>query len=124
MEYKHLGDRFDDNVYGLVILSHGLGTDNIDPTDSSNNYTQMFQFCGGYLDPIDLSPQPYITANGTPTTEAPKGYLCPVQSICMENNNPYNGTVSFDNFAQSMELVFVIISTNTFTDLMFSLVLA
>jgi hypothetical protein len=27
--------------------------------------------------------------------------------------------VSFDNIAQSMELVFVIMSTNTFTDLMF-----
>ena len=79
----------------------------------------MFQFCGGYLDPVDLSPQPYITANGTPSTEAPKGYFCPVQSQCIENSNPYNGTVSFDNIAQSMELVFVIISTNTFTDLMF-----
>ena len=36
-----------------------------------------------------------------------------------EAANPYNGTVSFDNIAQSLELVFVIISTNTFTDLMY-----
>src|SRR5271170_833509 len=36
-----------------------------------------------------------------------------------ENSNPYNGTVSFDNIAQSMELVFVIMSANTFTDLMY-----
>lgn len=36
-----------------------------------------------------------------------------------EGSNPYNGTVSFDNIAQSLELVFVIISSNTFTDLMY-----
>jgi hypothetical protein len=35
-----------------------------------------------------------------------------------EGTNPYNGTVSFDNIAQAMELVFVIITSNTFTDLM------
>ena len=35
-----------------------------------------------------------------------------------EGSNPYNGTVSFDNIAQSLELVFVIITANTFTDLM------
>jgi len=37
-----------------------------------------------------------------------------------EGENPYNGTVSFDNIAQAMELVFVIITSNTFTDLMCS----
>lgn len=36
-----------------------------------------------------------------------------------EGSNPYNGTVSFDNIAQSLELVFVILSSNTFTDLMY-----
>ena len=36
-----------------------------------------------------------------------------------EGSNPYNGTVSFDNIAQAMELVFVIITANTFTDLMY-----
>jgi hypothetical protein len=49
---------------------------------------------------------------------------CPyiVATNLKEGINPYNGTVSFDNIAQSMELVFVIMSSNTFTDLMFVLV--
>ncbi|KAA8567394.1 hypothetical protein EYC84_010413 [Monilinia fructicola] len=32
---------------------------------------------------------------------------------------PYNGTVTFDNIGQSLELVFVIMTGNTFTDLMY-----
>ena len=39
----------------------------------------------------------------------------------MEQDNPYNGTVSFDNILQSLELVFVIMSSNTFSDLMYDL---
>ena len=74
---------------------------------------------------------PYITSSGQHSDESPKGFLCPVQSQCIvycrpfnlltfkEGDNPYNGTVSFDNIAQSMELVFVIITSNTFTDLMY-----
>jgi voltage-dependent calcium channel len=90
-----------------------------DPLGIQPNFTQQFQFCGGYLDPISFTPQPYITAAGIPSNEAPKGFLCPVQSRCIENSNPYNGTLSFDNIAQSAEVVFVIISSNTFTDLMY-----
>jgi len=54
-----------------------------DPAGIQPNYTQPFQFCGGYLDPITFNPQPYITASGVPSTEGPKGYWCPVQSVCM-----------------------------------------
>lgn len=48
-----------------------------------------------------------------------KGYLCPEGSLCVEDNNPYNGTVSFDNVLQSLQMVFVIMSSNTFSDLMY-----
>ena len=34
--------------------------------------------------------------------------------------NPYNGTLSFDNILQSLEIVFVIMSVNTFSDLMYN----
>lgn len=42
-----------------------------------------------------------------------------IRLTIQEGANPYNGTVSFDNIAQAMELVFVIITSNTFTDLMY-----
>lgn len=57
--------------------------------------------------------------NGSATS---KGYLCPRGSLCLElppNKLPYNGTVSFDNIFQSLELVFVVMTANTFTDLMY-----
>jgi hypothetical protein len=33
--------------------------------------------------------------------------------------NPYGGTVSFDNIVQSLELVFVVMTANTFSDLLY-----
>ncbi|EPS42843.1 hypothetical protein H072_3186 [Dactylellina haptotyla CBS 200.50] len=89
------------------------------PTGVQANYTQEFQFCGGYLDASNFSEMPYIFPDGTHAGVAPKGYICPVNSLCVEASNPYRGTVNFDNIIQSMELVFVIISSNTFSDLMY-----
>lgn len=95
----------------------------IDP-EGQNNFTMndpynALQFCGGYLDPDTGSPRPWVTANGEPSGFQPKGYLCPQGSMCVEGTNPYDGTVSFDNILQSLELVFVIMSSNTFTDLLY-----
>ena len=37
----------------------------------------------------------------------------------MEGGNPYKGTFGFDNILHSLEMVFVIMSSNTFTDLLY-----
>lgn len=88
------------------------------PNNSTDTYSNEFQFCGSYLDPITLAELPYIDdkymSSGTV-----KGYTCPVNSQCIMTENPYNGRVSFDNIAQSLQSVFVIMSANTFTDLMY-----
>lgn len=52
-------------------------------------------------------------------TKKGKGFLCPRGSICLQQENPFNGTVNFDNIFHSLELVFVIMSANTFSDLMY-----
>ena len=63
---------------------------------------------------------PYLKRDlTTPGAINAKGYLCPAGSLCVEDMNPYNGTVSFDNVFQSLQLVFVIMSANTFSDLMY-----
>ncbi|KAF7588841.1 calcium channel protein [Aspergillus hancockii] len=82
--------------------------------------TNGTSFCGGYINgttgekmgwrPNSDNPQPVTSA---------KGYLCPVGSICVESDMPYNGTMNFDNILNSLELVFVIMSSNTFTDLLY-----
>ncbi|KAL2067362.1 hypothetical protein VTL71DRAFT_1787 [Oculimacula yallundae] len=100
----------------------------IDPTDPLNTTGSAFinelQFCGGHLDARGVA-QPYQigypndTRNGSASS---KGYLCPRGSKCLEltpDQLPFNGTVSFDNIFQSLELVFVVMTANTFTDLMY-----
>ncbi|MCJ1352190.1 MAG: calcium channel protein [Icmadophila ericetorum] len=85
------------------------------------------QFCGGHLDSVTRNPMPWITITNTSSNTGTitngtlnhKGYLCPQYSLCVQDTNPYNGTVSFDNIFQSLELVFVIMSSNTFTDLLY-----
>lgn len=90
------------------------------PTNSSDTYTHDMQFCGGYLLPNGTS-RSWIHADGTPGAADAKGFFCPINSVCIEGDNPYNGTVSFDNIFQSLEMVFVVMSSNTFSDLVYYL---
>lgn len=88
------------------------------PNDPTDKYKYDMQFCGGHLDPSTGKARNYVFADGS---EGPvsKGFLCPRNSKCVSDRNPYNGRVSFDNIVNAMELVFVIMSANTFTDLMY-----
>ncbi|ODV98157.1 hypothetical protein PACTADRAFT_47961 [Pachysolen tannophilus NRRL Y-2460] len=89
-----------------------------DPDDPSDYYVNDFQFCGSYIDATTSEAKAYIFADGTSSGEI-KGYRCPVYSKCVSNTNPYGNTMSFDNIANSFELVFVVMSANTFTDIMY-----
>jgi hypothetical protein len=91
-----------------------------DPTGATN-YTNQFQFCGGWLDQNGTA-QPWLLPGGAVNDVGTnKGFLCPKNSKCIESGNPYNGSVSFDNIFQSLELVFVVMSSNTFSDIMYYL---
>ncbi|KAF1831859.1 calcium-channel protein CCH1 [Decorospora gaudefroyi] len=91
-------------------------------TDGSENFINDEQFCGGQLQDIPgYHPQGYIPAPGNPDgPKNGKGYLCPKGSLCVEGSNPFNDTQSFDNILQSLELVFVIMSSNTWSDLLYT----
>ena len=82
---------------------------------------ENLQFCGGHLHFPDGVPLPYLKSDfKTNGSTNAKGFLCPQKSLCVETGlNPYNNTVSFDNIFQSLELVFVIMSANTFSDIMY-----
>lgn len=101
----------------------------IDPTDPLNQtgsaYTNVLQFCGGQFNNETGAHDPWKIGtldnlrNGSTSA---KGYLCPRGSYCLQLKSdqlPYNGTVSFDNIFQSLELVFVVMTANTFSDLMY-----
>ncbi|AOA62126.1 Calcium-channel protein [Komagataella phaffii CBS 7435] len=86
------------------------------PADPTDTFVNEMQFCGSYLD--NGRTMPYIYSNGESSGIA-KGYRCPQNSVCVSDVNPYGGVLSFDNIAHSFEIVFVIMSANTFTDLMY-----
>jgi hypothetical protein len=87
----------------------------------ANNYTNEAQFCGGHLLPGNIR-QGYIAVPGRPTgPDNGKGFLCPIGSLCVEAENPFNNTKSFDNILQSLELVFVIMSSNTWSSLLYTM---
>lgn len=92
---------------------------------SNVNYSQnvapkKIQLCGGYINATTGEAWPWLKADAiTNGTHSHKGYLCPRLSLCIEGDNPYGGTVSFDNILQSLQLVFVVMSSNTFSDLLY-----
>lgn len=97
-----------------------------DPLNISASYTNEEEFCGGHLDNATGLKVPWVRfatdeslENLLNGTSEGKGYLCPRGSICLEQDNPFNGTVNFDNIFHSLELVFVIMSANTFSDIMY-----
>lgn len=101
-----------------------IGEEQFPPTENNTQNQPPpaggFQFCGGWI-AQDGAEMPWLKADGSNGTTDHKGYLCPQGSRCVEGDNPYNNTISFDNIAQSAELVFVIMTSNTFTDIMYYL---
>jgi hypothetical protein len=91
----------------------------IDPLDKSE-FVNLEQYCGGYLDE-NGNAQPYLTGGRFgKKADTSKGFLCPQGSLCIEGENPANGTKSFDNIFHSLELVFVVMSSNTYSDLLYT----
>jgi voltage-dependent calcium channel len=104
--------------------------DPLDPTNLTASWSDELSFCGGHLDNVTGAEMPWVklrtpgilidpvdgTINGT---NKGKGFLCPRGSLCLERGNPFKGTVNFDNIIHSLELVFVIMGANTFSDLMY-----
>ena len=92
------------------------------PDDPSDTY-QTEQYCGGsYYRKADgtLGRRPYVLLNGERGPRA-KGFLCPVNSECTELENANQNTFSYDNILNSFQMTFVIMSANTFTDIMYDL---
>lgn len=95
-----------------------------DPTNLDATFSPSESFCGGHLNPTTGLPEPWVylndsLANLAPGARSAKGFICPRGSICLQQENPHNGTVNFDDIGHSLELVFVIMSANTFSDLMY-----
>lgn len=95
-----------------------VGTEYGEQNFTLNDPSGSFQLCGGWLNETGYQ-QPWIKDDWSYSDSSPKGYICPVGSLCLEGKNPYNQTMSFDDILNSLELVFVIMSSNTFTDILY-----
>ena len=89
------------------------------PDDSTDTFINSDLYCGSYIG-TDGTINPFIDRHGNHGDMA-KGFRCPMYSVCQSGENPYGGTVNFDNILQSMQMVFVMISVNTFSDIMYNL---
>lgn len=103
-----------------------LWRDPLDPDNMDATYTNEDAFCGGYLENGTGIAKPwvrFIVENDLNQLEHgagyPKGFICPKGSICLEQSSPSNNTVNFDNIFHSLEMVFVLMSANTWSDLMY-----
>jgi hypothetical protein len=100
-----------------------------DPTNFEAGYTPSMSFCGGHINTTTGQASPWVMSTSPtrnlsseflkPGAQSAKGFNCPRGSICLQQDNPFNGTVNFDDIGHSLELVFVIMSANTFSDLMY-----
>lgn len=89
------------------------------PDNEEETFLNKKQYCGSYL-AANGTRLPYLDRANSSYPIA-KGFECPINSVCQSGQNPFNGTVSFDNVLQSMQLVFVIMSINTFAELMYQM---
>lgn len=97
-----------------------------DPLNVTKAFVQDDQFCGGYLNSSTGNEMPWVIADPYDDlsslrqgTSNAKGYICPRGTLCLQRENPYNNTMHFDDIIHSLELVFVVMSANTFSDLMY-----
>jgi hypothetical protein len=88
---------------------------------NQNDGAGNVQFCGGHTNPLTGEEQAFLRPGFLTQPDAhAKGYWCPVGSLCIENGGAiYANTVSFDNIFSSLEMVFVIMSTNTWSSLLY-----
>lgn len=92
----------------------------INPNDPSDRYFSS-NICGGFYDPQSGAVSPAMDERGIVASRA-KGFTCPAHSKCISAGNPESGTMSFDNIFNSLELVFIIMSQNTFSDIMYDVI--
>ncbi|KAJ7906586.1 Ion transport protein-domain-containing protein [Mycena leptocephala] len=80
------------------------------------------QFCGGFVDPVNLNKTGYIQLNGVTSNDI-KGYICPLGQTCRELGiNPIEGVESFDTIYFSALQVIIVASANGWSPLMYGII--
>ncbi|EPS97893.1 hypothetical protein FOMPIDRAFT_1127618 [Fomitopsis schrenkii] len=84
------------------------------------NTTDLGQNCGAYVNATTLEVMGYLKQDGT--YGPAKGYTCPAGQICMEDQtNPYGNLESFDTIYYSALQVFIVVSANGWSPIMYNM---
>ncbi|KAH7056641.1 Ion transport protein-domain-containing protein [Linnemannia elongata] len=77
-------------------------------------------YCGGHYDPVNPgSKQSYVGADGMQSLTAAKGNICAQGFICKDTGTNFENAISFDNIFSAMVPVYVLMTGQTWTDLMY-----
>ncbi|KAF9928693.1 calcium channel protein [Linnemannia zychae] len=76
--------------------------------------------CGGHYDPTNPEVKlPYIDVNKEPSTTSAKGNICALGYVCMDVGINFENAISFNNIFSAMVPVYVLMTGQTWTDLMY-----
>jgi len=94
----------------------------VDPTGELDNIS-LGQICGGFVNATG-SKLGYYNSNGVLESQSAKGFTCQYPNICMEDENPDNGVLSFDNILAALFQIVIVASANTWTGNMYDMMSA
>ncbi|KAK3818697.1 MAG: Ion transport protein-domain-containing protein [Benniella sp.] len=78
------------------------------------------RFCGGHYNTSDPEGKSsYLTIDDQLSTTAPKGYTCPASYVCKDTGINYDSDLSFDWIIPSMIQVYILMTGQTWTDMMY-----
>ncbi|KAF9022796.1 hypothetical protein BDZ89DRAFT_1070394 [Hymenopellis radicata] len=93
----------------------------ISPTLGEDEVQRDSQFCGGYINPDNLTVMSYIQLDGTNSVDS-KGYICPIGQVCRESENPQQNVESFDTIYYAALQVVIVASANGWSPLMYAMI--
>ncbi|KAG0295245.1 calcium channel protein [Linnemannia gamsii] len=89
---------------------------------SALNHTMVLDgiYCGGHYDPDNPgSKLSYYTAENVSSPTTAKGNICAQGFVCMDTGVNFENAISFDNIFSAMVPVYVLMTGQTWTDLMY-----
>ncbi|KAG0025903.1 calcium channel protein [Podila clonocystis] len=88
---------------------------------ASNHTQSVDQFCGGhYNTSAARGLSPYLNADNSSSPTSPKGHICSDGFVCKDTGASFEDALSFDAIYSSMVPVYVLMTGQTWTDMMYS----
>ncbi|KAI8359294.1 Ion transport protein-domain-containing protein [Mortierella sp. GBAus27b] len=89
---------------------------------ADNSVVLEDQFCSGsYKELGSMETVPYITLDGELSLTSPNGYICPHNYQCKDTGEYHGSDFSFDNILGSMVQVYMLMTGQTWTDIMYKI---